>query len=506
MKKNAQNDNLPTSGEGIEKTLEWLSVAHKQPNVENAEELLKHIFFLREATLPSAQRTQLLDLLGAYTERVIRQELQSIREISLPVSRKTRLRMKLVLELLEALAQDYLNALPALLDPVADTSIPQTALRRTIMLIAWQIRLHHLIAAPPRQGLWRQLHNCFRAARSAGLTQQPGPRNTPSIERLYLNALLTGVAQPASFSANELEFINTLMEHASGEIGLSESLPESAKSTFWIDLDRDFPAHALVRRAPGSDLAPLYFSCAGLVDHLAGLRRSLASGTPPEALSLPEFAGTRLGQGVLSRLEALWGEPAKRRFPRRRQSHRVRLYTGLDTVHKLLANDETGNRCSEWMVTNESPDGFALMHMTGDTMQLRVGDIAAMQPDHDQSGRNAGWLICMIRWAISENPEHIEIGLQVLAPGALAAHVAQPANPQLGKLAALILPETPPLRTTQSLVVPPGLFTGKTRKIVALVEQHNLLVREIRTTQLDEQTSSLEIFSVQSAHDDDEDD
>jgi hypothetical protein len=506
MEKNARNNNFLTTDAGIEKTLAWLSVAHKQPDAENTEELLKHVSFLRDTSLPSVQRTQLLDLLAAHTERAIRQELQTLRDISLPVSRKTRLRIKLMLELLEALTQDYANTFPALLDPGKTAVIPQTALRRAIMLIAWQIRLYHLIAAPPRQGLWHQLHSCFRTARHAGLAQQPGPRNTPSIQRLYLNAILCGIAQPASFSASELEFINTLMEHTNGEIGLSETLTEPAKSTFWIDPDRDLPAHALIRRLPGSDLAPLYFSCTDLVKHLATLRRSLTGGTPPETLSLPEFAGTRLGQGVLRRLEALWGEPAKRKFPRRRQSHRVRLHTGLDAVHKLLANEDTGSSCSEWMVTNESPDGFALMHVAGDTMQLRVGDIAAMQAHHEPPKRNSNRLICMIRWAISENPEHIEIGLQVLAPDAIATHIAQPANPELGKLAALILPETPPLRTAQSLVVPPGLLTGNTRKIVALVEQHNLLIREIRTTQLDEQTSSLEIFSVQSAHDDDEDD
>ena len=150
------------------------------------------------------------------------------------------------------------------------------------------------------------------------------------------------------------------------------------------------------------------------------------------------------------------------------------------------------------MVTNESPDGYALMHMTGQTHQLRVGDITALQAIGDRTEAVPLWHVCIVRWALSENPEHIELGLQLLASRAQAAEIAQPFELESGKIAALILPETPPLRHTQSLIVRTGAIKDTKRKIIVLLEKENLEIRELRPTSLEEQTSSIEVFSVSS--------
>ena len=498
MSKSSQNNNSAQNEGSIKGILEWLALAHGRSSAEDTEELLRQVLYLREAAVSTSQRVKLLDLLYAHAEEIVRSELPRLNELSLPISRKTRQRVRLLLELLETLTQDYFNTLAVLYDPdtQAAGSTPQISLRRAMLSIAWQIHIHHLIASPPRPGLWQQLHSAFRTARRLGLESAEGPRQSASIERLYGNILLTAIAQPASFSSDELEFINTLVEGSPCQLAFSPTPAGPAASAFWIDLDRDFPAHAQVRRSPGDDIQPLYFSCAGIAAHVAGLRQALGSGSTPESLSLPEFAGSRAGIGVLRRLEKLWGQPAKRKFSRRRQSYRARLCAGLGTLCHLLRHPDEATDLSEWMVTNESPDGFALMHMAGNTTQLRVGDIVAIQPQDEHIARDAHWHVCIVRWAISENPEHIEVGLQLLASRAVVAQVAQPYNLGAGKVAALILPETPPLRSSQSLVVPPGLLGENSRRIVLLVEQDNLAIREVRTTGIDEQTSSVEIFSM----------
>ena len=148
------------------------------------------------------------------------------------------------------------------------------------------------------------------------------------------------------------------------------------------------------------------------------------------------------------------------------------------------------------MVTNESPDGYALMHMSGHTADIRVGDIVALQATEEHSGTSTAWHACIIRWAISENPEHIELGLQMLAPKAMAVEIAYPYELESSKVAALILPPTPPLRPSQSLVVPTGLIKENTRRIIVLQEEDNLQIHEFQTTRLIEQTNTIEIFSV----------
>jgi hypothetical protein len=65
-----------------------------------------------------------------------------------------------------------------------------------------------------------------------------------------------------------------------------------------------------------------------------------------------------------------------------------------------------------------------------------------------------------------------------------------------GNVAALMLPSAPPLRPSQSLVLPAGMLRENTRRIVVLIENDNLEIREVRATSLDEQTGAIEIFNV----------
>lgn len=482
----------------IKSILEWLALAHGRTGAEDADQLYRHLLLLREAPIPTAQRIKLLDLLYGQAERIVNAELPELREVSLPVTRRLRQRVKAVAELLETLTQDYFNTLAELFDPEEKNALrtPHTSLRRAMHTIAWQIRITHLVAAPSPIGLWQQLHAAFRTARRLGLESFPGPQGGASIQRLYTDILLSGIAQPASFSSAELEFISDYIARSPFGLELHAAPPLDRTGVFWIDLAKDFPAHALIRRIPAADAEVLYFSCDEIAREAIRHRSELEKGVSAEALGLPAFAETRAGRGVLHRLSALWGRPAKRKFPRRRQSYRAKVCSGLDKLWQLIKTPTADIALSEWMVTNESPDGYALMHMSGATEELRVGDIVAVQPLDEPADATPDWHICVIRWAISENPEHVELGLQMLAPRAIAAEIAHPGALPAGSIAALLLPETPPLRAAESLIVPSGIFTADTRRIIVLVENERLTVREVRTTRLDEQTSSIEVFSV----------
>ncbi|MDD2885350.1 MAG: hypothetical protein PHT48_09950 [Dechloromonas sp.] len=484
----------------IKRILEWLAMAHGRNGSDDIEEVLKHIIVLRQTPIPCGQRIKLLDLIYAHVERVVKAELPRLNKVSLPISRKLRLKVRQLLDLLERLTQDYFNSLAAIFDPQTSEagSLAQVSLRRAMLSIIWQIRIFHLVASPVRPMLWQQLHATYRNARRFGIADLPGPRDTPSIQRLYSDGLLAAIAQPASFCAEELSFISDYIEYCTPDVPFSEAPISPTESTFWIDQDRDFPAHALVRRGPSGECRPLYFNCADVatqaLQHLGQLQR----GTSAASLHLPVFAESHTGQGILRRLARLWGEPAKRKFSRRHQSYRAHLCVGLDTLWHLLKAPNAEADASEWMVTNESPDGYALMHMSGNTRELRVGDIVALKPMDKVASTESGWHVCIIRWAISENPEHVEIGLQQIASRAISAHIAQPYELQnSNQVMALILPETPPLRTSQSLVVHSGLLKEHTRRIIVLVEQDNLEIREVQATRMDEQTSAIEIFSLE---------
>lgn len=482
----------------IKSILAWLGHAHELSSADNAAELYQQLLLLRETPIATPQRVRVLDLLYGQAERVVNAELPKLHETSLPIPRKLRQRIKLILDLLATLTQDYFNTLAELFDPEKqdNSKTPLTSLRRTLHCIAWQIEINHLVASPATIGLWHQLHSAFCTARKLALENLPGPHDGPSIRRIYSNILLAAIAQPASFSSAELNFIREYIETNSLTLDLLKIAPQGSTGTFWIDPDKDFPAHALVRRPPASETEILYFSCGAITQQAAQHLAELEKGVPAAKLGIPDFAETYAGKGTLRRLGFLWGKPAKRRFPRRRQSYRARLYAGLNKLWQLIKTPETVLDSSEWMVINESPDGYSLMHMSGHTDDLRVGDIVALQSQKESPESKPSWDICMIRWAISENPEHVEIGLQLLAVNAIAAEIFQTDEPSAGTTAALILPQTPPFRQAELLVVPTGILKENSQRIVVLVEKQNLEIREVHATSLNERTASIEVFSV----------
>lgn len=493
---NFSQQQLETNIKGI---LEWLALAHGRTGSDDADQLLRQLMSLRDAPVPTNQRIKLLDMLYAHAERIVYAELPQLQQISLPVSRKLRQQIKTIIDLLATLTQDYFNILADLFDPRGTNPLrpPHLSLCRAMHTIAWQIQVSYLVAAPTNAGLWQQLHRAFRTARRLGLNEFPGPNGSASVSRVYTDILLAAIAQPASsFAAAELNFVRDYIEQSPLSVELLDAPPLEGRGIFWVDLDKDFPPHALVRRLPAADAHPLYFSCDALAEGATRHRAELKKGVPAAVLGLPEFAGTHGGRGVLRRLAALWGNPVKRKFPRRRQTYRANLCMGLNNLWRLIKNPETPIVASEWMVTNESPDGFALMHMSGITEALRIGDIVALQAMDERAEATPIWHICITRWIVSENPEHIELGLELLAPRAIAAEIAQPLDLTRGHTAALLLPETPPLHPTESLVLPSGILKENSGRIVIMVEGENLEIREVRTTQLNEQSSSIEVFSV----------
>lgn len=493
-------DNPSTSNPeaNIKSILEWLALAHGRSGAEDGDQLYRQLICLRDTPIPGPQRLKLLDLLFGQAERITKIELPRLNAVSLPISRKLRQRVRTLLDILETLTQDYFNTLADLFDPQGNvgTRMPYMSLRRAMHAISWQVRIAHMIASPMPLGLWQQLHAAFRTARRLGLDEFPGPHSGPSIRRIYTSILLSAIAQPVSFSAEELEFISEYIDKCTPDVALLDNPPLDARGVFWIDQEKDFPAHALIRRIPSPESEVLYFSCDALAALALKHRDELLREVPAELVGLPRFADTHAGPGVLLRLNQLWGHPAKRRFPRRRQSYRANLSSGLDNLWHLMKASETRVELSEWMVTNESPEGYALMHMSGQTHDVRVGDIVALKACEEQTNNTQVWHICIIRWAISENPEHIELGLQLLAPRAISVELAHPFDLDASKVPALILPATPPLRPKQSLIVPPGLIRESARHIVVLQEEENLSIRELQADELSEQTSSVEIFSV----------
>ncbi len=484
----------------VKAILEWLAMAHGRTTLDDAEGLLAQLQSLRGTPVGVSQRLRVLDLLYSHAVHMTLAQFPSLQETSLPISRRLRHAVRNLQELLETLAQDYTATLSmrAEEDPAGRPRAPHITLRRVMHCLAWHLGIGFLVAAPPAPGIWQQLHGCYRTSRRLGTPDHDAGSEERRIAQIYASTLLVAAAQPASFTSRELEFVTTYIDECTKAVDIRGDVPPAGEAIFWVDPSKDLPAQALARRPPPPEAEIYYFACdmlaQGAEDHLTALRQ----GVNVSELGLPEFASSAAGQGVLRRLSTLWGRPGKRKYSRRRQSYRADLCSGLDRLWQLLRHPDQPPATSEWMVINESPDGYSMMHVNGPTERLRVGDVVAVHPHEGHVDTDHGpWHICIVRWAISENPAHIEVGLQVLSPRGMPAQIAAPHDTERhGKREAVLLPKLPPLRPLPALIVPTGTVTDREQKLIVLVETGNFEIREYRATEVNEQTSSVEMFTV----------
>ena len=476
----------------------WLDA----PPLPNASDeltpLLGHLEFLRTSQESPQHCASALGRLYTRSISVCTALLPLLTDVDLPVPlpRKTRQLAHSLQELLQTLAEDLLTTLGR------DGNQQNSELSQEQNLTLWRclnalskhLLISNLAASPAVNGIWRQLHQIYETVRRQGLEGHVPEEASSSLQNIYFSAILLGCAQPASFTSSEINFIVACAENSVDLIEPTGDAATRTPATFWIDPSRDATALACSRKLPPPDTHVHYFSCDRLAPKLKNQLDLLENGASPQQINLPDFASTPGGQGVLRRLITYWCEPGKRRFPRRRQNYRAALCSGLHSVwHMFQDGDAAAVETSSWMITNESPDGYALMHVSGKTGGISVGDITAIRTE---SGAN--WQICMVRWALSENQEHLELGLQILATRAVPAHLARPSETGTTvRLPVLILPEIRALHSTEMLVIPTGTLENQPLKLVLVLEKENLAVREVKSTHLDEQNSHIEIFSIE---------
>lgn len=477
--------------------LDWLATPICREPEDELSPLHAHLTALRETRTTAHQRHKILDLLYARIHGVVQSLLPGLKGVSLPLSRRTRQTVRGMQDLLQSVAEDYLTTFGELDEHLIK------GLRRPQELTLWRaidsLSSHLLVcnysAAPPAPGVWQLLHHAYRLAIDTGLPDA-AVRDTDTTPRsAYVQALLLACAQPASFTSREVDFaVEYISRFHTRARFLAPDDSGRDDAVFWVDLDRDTPPVATTRRPAPPDV--LRLSCEALTGLAEEQLAALEAGSLPAQLDLPEYAGTPPGAGVLRRLAHYWGHAGKRRFSRRRQNYRAVLCIGLPALWQLFNDEVTqAGELTSWIVTNESPEGYALMHVHGKTNRVVPGDVVALRTENV-----ADWQICIVRWALSENPEHLEVGLQMLATRATPAILAcsSRAVGQSGvQQQVLLLPQLPPLHPVETIVAPIGTQRAGADRMVLMIEKENLELREIQPTHLDEQTNSIEVMAFE---------
>jgi hypothetical protein len=405
--------------------MKWLS---EHPDAVPPGELLPQLSTLQHLLLPPRQKLHLLEALFERLPGSAGLDAAIARFIGtdVPLSRTVHAEAQTLLQLLDDFAQAY-ETLCVTLPADAGGNEMGVCLERALFFLYKQLCLGYLLGQPVALGLWLRLHNaCLRCRLTA--------RGEAALV-YYVHALLLSLAQPYSLSARELAAVVYYVQQRGAGIVLREVSPEPDAAVFWIPAQQDVRPFPLIRRIPPQGASVLYFSCAPLA---ARVQEDLA-GAVAVPLPLPARAQRRL----LLRLLECWGKPRLRRFKRLNKADRGILCVGLASLHAALACVplHPQDAASRWMITNESPDGYGLMLLSGDTEAVAVGNMLALQADSWVSGEIRPRL-GVIRWLASATPEHLEIGVHVLSTRAVPALLNRPEFPK-HSYQALYIPAEP---------------------------------------------------------------
>ena len=171
------------------------------------------------------------------------------------------------------------------------------------------------------------------------------------------------------------------------------------------------------------------------------------------------------------------------------------MLIGFDPIWHLLeksdATDDWESITTGWEIINDSANGLALRLTDGRTGLVRPG-----APVMIKGVDSRKWLICVVRWARSTEPERMEIGVELLSHGAQSATVLFHDDASgRAPVAALRLPPLARQRSHPCLMLPRGAAKGRTL-VIAHATSTRCRLGDARLSDLDLQTQAFELFEL----------
>ncbi len=415
MTSSGQPQTLPSV---LQSVLDWLAAPLPANPAHDLVALKRFLTEITAAPFPPAQRLRLLALLQARvnkTSEILKPKLidarlplpDTLRRIARGLMNVHGIVGNSLLHNLQDL--DTSQALPSAVDVAANV-------RDLAHNLAEQLQVSLLVATAPPVGLWLQVHAAFKLVEkfSAGESQSVAGD-------VIKGVLALAAVQPESLTAPEIAIIIDFLSEFSAAVSIAAKAEEPADGWFWVEETQDAAPVALARKP-----APLighvsYVSCAKLAE-LANQRLAILNdGGAGITQRLSKSAGVEVVRDVLARAHTRWLSPPKRQEIRRTSHYRVEICAPLTRLWQVLGDNqnmpesEKAALSTQWLVLNESANGYAMMHVSGAIDDLVAGDVVGVRTAPDQP-----WKICLLRWGRSDNPAHIEIGLELASPSGAA--------------------------------------------------------------------------------------
>ncbi len=485
----------PPSSAALRSAIEWLGrPANRDPQVE----LVALCAHLAEATAAAAPVTHWHGILERFDKRAkgIDEALKPLLlDATLPLPRRLRIIAQGLVEIHCALAAGYLRVL----EEGEPDQLPQPQANRTTLCaravshLAEQQEIALLVASPVPPRLWRQALTVVR------LLQEESPKATTppdavAADRTLKRMLALAAGQPETCAARELGFVADYLRGFAGAVEIRFTRPTDIDEWYWLPEEADGAPVAAIRRPPPEG-HQMFFSCRRLAADANAQLGRLATGERPEAIGLPSLVAADDYRNALVRTANRWSAPPRRHFHRRPNSYRVQVCAHLGALWQLLGGetgdgeDREGLPITDWMVLNESAGGFAMMHIAGDVEGIVSGAAVGIR------AANEPWRLCLVRWARSDNAEHVELGLELVAPSAQAVRIAYPGSEQ-PPCHALQIPPLPRLERGETLMTSRGDYVSGPFTLIDEAEGR-LKLTECVASRLVMQTAVVEIFEFE---------
>jgi hypothetical protein len=428
-------------------------------------------------------RLKMLDMMADETRRVTEAFEAELNKARHPLS--TVLQRKVVIgnDLLKHQAKCYRTVIDKLkgswlgrdrVELLRRTLMHALDMERRRLILAWRAY------APGSKSAWRNLHALHRIARAEGKIATDADSSGDSPSHLYLRTLLLAHAEPVRMAPGELDRIRFFLDRYADLAELMDfsrfsTQPDGREGCFLICKDETGPGRSLrkwhaIQIQNGDQL----LDCGLLLKKMRGQIVALEHGALPSKIGLPSVAHRPQYVAMMKNLLTLWSTPPSRGSHRQHFKPRVELAVGLDELWSLLSGASYKRRrddpalptadggaveLSEWSVTNESPTGFALQYVNGESSVLSVGALVGVR-SQDRSKTH----ICLVRRLVSGDLRRAELGLQKFAPFAVPTMISWSGSAAADKppAKAIVLPRVPSLEGEAAVIVAPNVLrSGK---------------------------------------------
>lgn len=486
-------------------------------NSEKTRQLLVDVLErINQLDMPADDRNVSLELLSTPVICVVDTLRKEFLGKPMPLGEKHTKQAEQALDLCNRMATGYRIMADDLGRDEAQNRQLTIAIHRSLRYLSEILLGHYQIYQPYPEGLWRSIHALYALAEECGINRLSVSdttlpmADTSNIDTVYKQILLLSLACPYRLRQKEIHFAYNALIDWAGFCRLSEPGTGIEAGLFSVNiLSDDPPIYRSLHTAEDSDIRHTRILDASAVAQR--LRAVLEN----ESRNQTGFGN----RDTLQQLILAWGAMPKRRFPRHRSTDilTVKLVVGLNTIHRLVSGPQTTsehtdatNRDHDWLhdptfdrpveieidpylarnqttmtveqsrqdlqrgaytaaeagtphvefwkIADMSADGYCLLWENSEASSACVGELVAIinlqEENHDT------WQLGVIRW-MKFNPVHgLELGIQMLSPGAQAVW-AYLLNDDTGrnigainKMQGILLPGIEAVGQADSLILP----------------------------------------------------